>query len=416
MWLSLSPYSLLSLLVGVMAQIIGLYVLRRSPDSRTIRMIFVIALIFTIGALLDFLMLIAPSETVALGLARALVFSLVLVFATYMYLAIMMLPRRYQEALEARKVLIWGFIIASALFCAWNVQTVHRDGFGWAISFEGGLGVTIVYALAYTLIAVFLLIYTCYRSKEPDLWRQNLLLSLAMIMPFLYGLVLGIIDLYVHNDFPRVLSPAFLVSIALTGYAVLRYRLFMVAPQREDHSQLRAPTAPRTQLRPGQGYLFEAKRSDKAYEVFLDALREGREGLVISREHPDIVRQKYSLAKTPIVWLTSHPGSERVDPTNLSILQHTVNEFLKRSKEAVILLDGVEYLILNNRMEKVLQVVLTLKDEVAINEGILLLPVDPETFETRALALLERDFEIVGCPAGEAPFAHKTVSTAPIKA
>ncbi len=416
MWLSLSPYSMLSLLVGVLAQIIGLYVLRRSPDSRTIRMIFVIALIFTVGAVLDFLMLIAPSETVALGLARALVFSLVLVFASYMYLAIMMLPRRYQEALEARKVLIWGFIIASALFCAWNVQEVHRDSFGWAISFEGGLGVTIVYGLAYTLIAVFLLIYTCYRSKEPDLWRQNLLLSLAMMMPFLYGLVLGIVDLYVHNDFPRVLSPAFLVSIALTGYAVLRYRLFMVAPQREDHSQLRAPTAPRTQLRPGQGYLFEAKRSDKAYEVFLDALREGREGLVISREHPDIVRQKYSLAKTPIVWLTSHPGSERVDPTNLSILQHTVNEFLKRSKEAVILLDGVEYLILNNRMEKVLQVVLTLKDEVAISEGILLLPVDPETFETRALALLERDFEIVGCPAGEAPFAHKTVSTAPIKA
>ncbi len=187
-------------------------------------------------------------------------------------------------------------------------------------------------------------------------------------------------------------------------------------PQREDNSQLRAPTAPRTQLRPGQGYLFEAKRSDRAYEVFLDALREGKEGLVISREHPDIVRQKYSLAKTPIVWLTSHPGSERVDPTNLSILQHTVNEFLKRSKEAVILLDGVEYLMLNNRMEKVLQVVLTLKDEVAISEGILLLPVDPETFETRALALLERDFEIVGCPAGEAPFAHKTVSTAPIKA
>ncbi len=190
----------------------------------------------------------------------------------------------------------------------------------------------------------------------------------------------------------------------------------MVAPQREDHSQLRAPTAPRTQLRPGQGYLFEAKRSDRAYEVLLDALREGREGLVVSREHPDIVRQKYSLAKTPIVWLTSHPGSERVDPTNLSILQHTVNEFLKRSKEAVILLDGVEYLILNNRMEKVLQVILTLKDEVAISEGILLLPVDPETFETRALALLERDFEIVGCPEGEAPFAHKTVSTASIKA
>jgi len=273
-----------------------------------------------------------------------------------------------------------------------------------------------VYGLAYSVIAVGLLQYASYRSKDPKLWRQNILLSMAVMTPFIYGLVLYIFDFYTHMDLPRLLSPAFLISISLTGYAVLRYRMFQVAPMQEDHSQLRAPTAPRMQLRPGQGYLFEAKRSDLAYEVLLDALREGKEGLVISREHPDIVRQKYSLAKTPIVWLTSHPGNERVDPTNLSILQHTVNEFLKRSKSPIILLDGVEYLILNNRMEKVLQVVLTLKDEVAINDGILLLPVDPETFETRALALLERDFEIVGCPVGQAPFAHQPVGTAPIKA
>ncbi len=129
MWLSLSPYSLLSLLVGVIAQILGLYVLRRSPDSRTIRMIFLIAIIFTTGAVLDFLLLIAPNEDMALSFGRALVFTLVLVFAAYMYLAIMMLPRRYQEALEARKVLIWGFIIASALFCAWNVHEVHKDSY-----------------------------------------------------------------------------------------------------------------------------------------------------------------------------------------------------------------------------------------------------------------------------------------------
>jgi hypothetical protein len=416
MWLGLSPYSIVSLLVGVMAQCVGLYVLSRSHDSRTIRMIFIIAIIFTVGSVLDFLLLIAPGEALALRLGQSLVFCVVLIFGAFMYLAIMLLPLRYQEALELRWGIIWGFIIASALFCAWNVHEVHKDSYGWGISFEGGLNVAIVYGLAYSLIAVGLLMYSCVRSKDHNLWRQNVLLALAVMTPFLYGLMLFIFDMYTHIDVPRLLSPAFLVSIALTGYAVLRYKLFLVAPRQEDHSQLRAPTAPRTQLRSGQGYLFEAKRSDQAYEVLIDALREGKEGLVISREHPDIVRQKYSLAKTPIIWLTSHPGNERVDPTNLSILQHTVNEFLKRSRSPIILLDGVEYLILNNKMEKVLQVVLTLKDEVAISDGILLMPVDPETFETRALALLERDFEIIGCPVGQAPFAHMAVGTAPSKA
>jgi hypothetical protein len=416
MWLGLSPYSIISLLVGVMAQCVGLYVLSRGPDARTIRMIFLIAIIFTVGSILDFLFLISPDEQAAMHFGQMLIFTLVIMFGSYMYLAIMMLPLRYQQALEARWGIIWAFIIASGLFCAWNVQSVHMDRFGWAISYEGGLGVAITYGLAYSMIAVGLLQYASYRSKDPKLWRQNILLSLAIMIPFLYGAVLYVFDFYTHMDLPRLLSPAFIIGISLTGYAVLRYRMFLVAPRQEDHSQLRAPTAPRMQLRPGQGYLFEAKRSDQAYEVLIDALREGNEGLVISREHPDIVRQKYSLAKTPIVWLTSHPGNERVDPTNLSILQHTVNEFLKRSKSPIILLDGVEYLILNNKMEKVLQVVLTLKDEVSINDGVLLLPVDPETFETRALALLERDFEIVGCPVGQAPFAHQPVGIATTKA
>lgn len=416
MWLGLSPYSLPSLLVGVMAQVVGVYVLSRGPDARTLRMIFIISLIFTAGSVLDFLFLNAPEQDSALHLAQALVFSLVLIFGSYMFLAMMLLPQRYKETLESRWTIIWAFIILSGLFCAWNVRSVHMDSYGWAISFEGGLGVTLVYGLAYSVLAVALLAYSSHRSGQPKLRRQNMLLSMAVMMPFVYGLMLLGMELFPYPELPRMLSPAFLVSIVLTGYAVLRYRLFMVAPAHEDNSQLRAPTAPRMQLRSGQGYLFEAKRSDQAYEALLDALRDGRQGLVISREHPDIVRQKYSLAKTPMIWLTSHPGSERVDPTNLSILQHTVNEFLKRSQSPVVLLDGVEYLILNNKMEKVLQVVLTLKDEVAISDGILLLPVDPETFETRSLALLERDFEIMGCPVGQAPFAHKPGSKGPSKA
>jgi archaellum biogenesis ATPase FlaH len=61
----------------------------------------------------------------------------------------------------------------------------------------------------------------------------------------------------------------------------------------------------------------------------------------------------------------------------------------------VILIDGVEFLIVNNDYEKVLRMIHHITEAVMENRSRLIVSVDPRTLETRELALLERNMEII---------------------
>src|SRR5439155_1762400 len=75
-----------------------------------------------------------------------------------------------------------------------------------------------------------------------------------------------------------------------------------------------------------------------------EAVRLGSLGLVITRRTPTEVRDDYDLSATPILWLTSVVGQNRVPPTNPELLERLVREFVASQPKAVVLLEGIEYL------------------------------------------------------------------------
>lgn len=59
------------------------------------------------------------------------------------------------------------------------------------------------------------------------------------------------------------------------------------------------------------------------------------------------------------------------------------------------MLEGIEYLMVNNPMGKVLKFIYALRDEAAAGNVKVLIPVDPITMDIRDLALLERECEVL---------------------
>jgi two-component system cell cycle response regulator len=116
-------------------------------------------------------------------------------------------------------------------------------------------------------------------------------------------------------------------------------------------------------------------------------------GLAVSRQHPDLIRQKYGLEKTPIYWLATRAGEDVISPTNLGILTHTLIQFVEENPSGVILLDGLEYLISNNDFNKVLRVIDQVNDHISQSRSVMIIPVDPRAFDQKELALLERNME-----------------------
>jgi tetratricopeptide (TPR) repeat protein len=72
-----------------------------------------------------------------------------------------------------------------------------------------------------------------------------------------------------------------------------------------------------------------------------------------------------------------------------------IKDFVTEHKDCVVLLDGLEYLILQNNFENVLKFVELLKDDIALNDAVLLLPIDPATLDTKQMALLERYMRVI---------------------
>ncbi|UCE44970.1 MAG: DUF835 domain-containing protein [Methanobacteriota archaeon] len=147
----------------------------------------------------------------------------------------------------------------------------------------------------------------------------------------------------------------------------------------------------------GASYIFTDNGVPRAFEQFKRLLADGRRGLVITRTHPSRVQLAHVL-DCPIMWIAKNTkatsGVLSLEPTRLMKIHSTIADFVKATKGAVVLLDGLEYLITENGFTSVMKAIQLTNEEVAMNDAFLLVPVDPRTLETQQLGYLEREFTL----------------------
>jgi isoleucyl-tRNA synthetase len=155
------------------------------------------------------------------------------------------------------------------------------------------------------------------------------------------------------------------------------------------------PVAPgQAHLRGSSTYLVEEDQPDAAYRLFREAVAAGTRGLCVTRVYPQKLRERFGDAEVRLVWLSNVGKEEAIRPKDLEKLSLSVEQFVAQ-EHGVVLLDGVEYLVTNNNFLTVLRLVQAMRDQVAINNGILLLSVSPSTLESHQLTLLEREVDQV---------------------
>ncbi len=161
----------------------------------------------------------------------------------------------------------------------------------------------------------------------------------------------------------------------------------------------------------GVCYLVKEKKPDVSYRLF-EVLREQKlPGLVVTRQYPERVRRERDLADVRIVWLSHTPGEDFHNPTAIGTLAKVLQKFVEDNNgEGVILLDGLEFLIINNGFLQTLMFVEHVNEFIMQHHGILLLPVSPETLEEKELALLERNLKVLESPALKTDLETREVS------
>ncbi len=228
------------------------------------------------------------------------------------------------------------------------------------------------------------------KEKKEDVKHRILPPILAMTTPIIFDLVLTAI-LMDGGTIPPDLSMAVLASGILFAYSIFKQKLFVLRPTRENGTLRRSmPT-----MRPGQYVLVEAMTKDRARDMFVNELASNGQGLLITSICPDQIMERYGLKSTPMLWLTSKPSPDRIDPSNINILKHTAMQFLKKGSGSVVMLDSLEYLRSFNSEKDVMRLLYELKDAAIVTGSKLIISVNPDEIVENELSLLERELESI---------------------
>jgi hypothetical protein len=102
-------------------------------------------------------------------------------------------------------------------------------------------------------------------------------------------------------------------------------------------------------------------------EIFTDQVMHNIQGLCVSRQNPRLIRDRFGLEKTPLLWLNGGDavyGETAIKPGNLSSLTATVSDFVAKTGDGVVMLDGMEYMMARNGFDSMLKFVQYLNDRI----------------------------------------------------
>ncbi len=169
-----------------------------------------------------------------------------------------------------------------------------------------------------------------------------------------------------------------------------RLRGLFITPLKEDVAE--DIHCSEIELENGYIYLSGSEDPQQSYRTFSEMVRCGKPGLCISRMNPDKIRSIYGIPRTPIVWLTKNriDGQQSIDSTELFRIHPTIADFVNKVDDGVVLMDGLEYLILDNDFMSVVKLMEQTNDTIMASSSRLILQLDPHVLEKKEFHLLKR--------------------------
>ncbi|MFH1788692.1 MAG: DUF835 domain-containing protein [Candidatus Altiarchaeota archaeon] len=376
--LSINPYALLSAAVAVVNLLIGYTVFKKRPHHPLNRVYGLLTIL--VGALwpfAEFMLRMADEPLKAFFWARIAWTPVLLAPAIILHLALVLTKQDLQSRDRWKIRLAYSI---SLLFVTlnyttkWVISGAHREFWGYT----GSFGWVLKYLCStYHFIIVFYvlsMLYRRYRISEKIIEKIQLrLVSIGIAFPYVGGAFAQMMLPILGFRALPIASTTTIIMDAFIAYAIIRYKLLIITPTVEDEASGKPKYAVKSKT-----YLITAKDSSKAWDMYVDQILHGRQGLCVTLKNPDEVRGKYNIEKTPIIWLTTRETRHKaIPPKDLEqLIIHLLDFFRISRKNSIVLLDGIDELIELNGLEKVFAMIKELNLETSKTETSLIIPIE----------------------------------------
>ena len=159
------------------------------------------------------------------------------------------------------------------------------------------------------------------------------------------------------------------------------------------------PALELVEMEQGMCYIVRERKPFLAFALFENEVADGLPGLCVTRQFPARLKETFNLLDTRIIWLSHTPGKDHHNPTSVGTLATIISSFVERYERCIVIIDGLEYLVINNGFQQVLRFLEHVNEQVMQSKSTVLVPISPTAFSEKELALLERNVEVIEQPA-----------------
>ncbi|ALM75860.1 DUF835 domain-containing protein [Thermococcus barophilus] len=220
------------------------------------------------------------------------------------------------------------------------------------------------------------------------------LLVLAFVLIFL-AQIIGVLvraSILFYNRYPYL----DLRAVLLTGGALCLFvsSLMVYIPfAKGKYKVIKITTEPEANFKYGAYY----GSPEECHTAFVQLAKKIKiPCIAIARDPPEVFRRKLGLKIIPVLWISKVEHEDAIHPTRLAYLLENLKSFLESADiDKAVLIDGIEYLILENGEKAVIKFLTKLKDIAILNRGIIIIPADKSAIGEKVYSLLTSEFNHV---------------------
>jgi len=147
----------------------------------------------------------------------------------------------------------------------------------------------------------------------------------------------------------------------------------------------------------GLNYLVIDKDPSTSYSWLLGMVRREKPTLCMTTTFPEKVVKEYRMEGVEMYWLSdTNPGPRTLDPKRLEFeVIRALSNFAKSHKGGAILLDGLEYLVVENGFDKAFKFIKKVNDLCGVHGTTFIVPITPGALGPDELMMLRKEFDRV---------------------
>lgn len=413
----------------------GLLALMSNPRSKA-ALFFLFAMWAAFVGLMTGAMhpLVEPeNEDIAVTIGMTFIYSILLA-ETFLWQLTVFFPVerevRFSPPNRYGVIIVGGIVTAIALGSLASIEVSETQGVRIS-SF--GVDLLVLYPAAMMILAMLFIVSsraesTLGQKRSGTVYLSGLWIFALSALPFAFEEDAG--GPFQSGDI-SLSSLSIVAGIAISGlvFAISIARGHLVLKEPIPEAKLSSSKAS-YELLHRRVYLVKEDKPELSFEIFVDILR-GRcfdcendesfpcesldcetcslpcpcrecekyksraQGLVVTRQYPNDIRNRLYIQTTPIIWLSTVPGKDHLDPAKLNLLTDMLVSFMERSENGVVLVDGMEYLITSNDFPRVIKAVERWTETAMASSARLIISADPRAFDPRDMAVLEKNKEII---------------------